>query len=315
MSPGGGHNGCVTESTCRLSRRLPALCLAVAVLWPATGGQAACPAVRRAELPITVLRNFLLVPVALDGSKVTMVVDTGAEATTVTPGVVKTLGLARTHSRTMLLGVGGAVRSGGAVRPHHLEFGGLVHSGLALEVSALPSLRGTERPVAGLLGADVLSAYDIALDLPRRTMTLYAVPACPGFVPPGYEAADGHDLQRVNGGLLFLAARIDGHKVRALLDTGARQSLVARRMATRLGATNQDLSHDPVVRGRGVGARALAFRRHRFEEVQVGGIAVRDMELNVAALPIPGVDMLLGADWLTGHQVWISRAAGRLFQH
>ncbi len=260
------------------------------------------------------LRNFLLVPVALDGSKVTMVLDTGAEATTVTPGVVKTLGLARTHSQTMLLGVGGAVRSGGAVRPHRLELGGLVRNGLALEVGALPRLHGTERPVAGLLGVDVLGAYDISLDLPRHTMTLYAVPACPGFVPPGYEAADGHDLQRVTGGLLFLAARIDGHTVRALLDTGARQSLVARRVATRLGATSHDLSTDPVVRGRGVGARALAFRRHRFDEVRVGDIVVRDMEVNVAALPIPGVDMLLGADWLTGHRVWISRAAGRLFQ-
>lgn len=39
------------------------------------------------------------------------------------------------------------------------------------------------------------------------------------------------------------------------------------------------------------------------------------MTVNVAPLPIAGVDMLLGADWLTGQRVWISRAARRLYQH
>ena len=40
---------------------------------------------RRAELPLTPLRNFLLVPASLDGGTAILVVDTGAEATTVTP--------------------------------------------------------------------------------------------------------------------------------------------------------------------------------------------------------------------------------------
>ena len=145
-------------------------------------------------------------------------------------------------------------------------------------------------------------------------MTLYAVPPCPHFVPPGYTAAEGHDLQRVGGGLLFVSAQIDGRSVRALLDTGARSSLVTQRVAAGLGVTEDDLSHDPLVPGRGIGSGPVVFRRHRFDEVRVGGVAVRDMTVNVAALPIAGVDMLLGADWLTGHRVWISRAAGQLFQ-
>ena len=281
---------------------------------PAASRQAACPLVRQTELPITMLRNFLLVPAALDGDKVMMVVDTGAEASTVTPQTVETLGLAWTPSSIRLLGVSGEVAGGGVARLKGMDLGGVEQGSRALDVSRLPLLGGPDRPVAGLLGADVLGRYDVELDLPRQVMTLYAVPPCPGFVPPGYSPGDGHDLQRLAGGLLFVSAEIDGRGVRALLDTGARSSLITRHVAAGLGVTEDDLAHDPLVPGRGIGTDAVSFRRHRFDEVRVGDVAVRDMTLNVAALPIAGVDMLLGADWLAGRRVWISRAAGRLFQ-
>ena len=95
---------------------------------------ASCKAERQAVLPITVLRNFLLVPAALDGGKVLMVVDTGAEATTVTPETVQNLGLAWHPSGTLLLGVGGAVQGGGTVKLRRMDLGGLARPGLALDV-------------------------------------------------------------------------------------------------------------------------------------------------------------------------------------
>ena len=281
---------------------------------PAPEQQAACPVEKRAELPLTVFRNFLLVPAALDGGKALMVVDTGAEATTVTPETVQSLGLARVGAPNQLLGVGGMTEGGGTVRLRHIELGGMARGGLDLDVGILPSFGATDRPVAGLLGADVLGSYDIELDLPRQTMTLYAVPPCPDFVPPGFTARDGDGMQPDGGGLLFVAARVDGKPVRALIDTGARSTLVTSSAAAALGVTDDALARDPLVAGRGIGTTALAFRRHRFDEVRVGAVAVRDMTVNVAPLPIAGIDMLLGADWLTGRRVWISRAAGRLYQ-
>jgi predicted aspartyl protease len=281
---------------------------------PAPEQQAACPVEKRAELPLTVFRNFLLVPAALDGGKVLMVVDTGAEATTVTPETVQSLGLARMGTTNRLLGVGGMVEGAGTVRLRRIELGGMARGGLDLDVGTMPSFGATARPVAGLLGIDVLGGYDIELDLPRQAMTLYAVPPCPDFVPPGFSARDGDAMQPGDGGLLFVSARVEGKPVRALLDTGARSTLVTSSAARGLGVTDDALARDPLVAGRGIGTTALAFRRHRFEEVRVGGVAVRDMTVNVAPLPIAGVDMLLGADWLTGRRIWISRAAGRLYQ-
>jgi predicted aspartyl protease len=242
-----------------------------------------------------------------------MVVDTGAEATTVTPAAADALGLTWMSSNDLLLGVGGAVR-GGSVRLNRLQLGTLRASNMALDVGDLPPLEGPGRPVAGLLGQDLLGRYDIELDLVRQVMTLYAVPACPGFVPPGYRRADAQAIERAGGGLLFTSVEINGKTVRALIDTGARSSLLARRTAHGLGVTAAELERDPVATGRGIGSIPVAFQRHRFEEVRIGDVVLHDMTLNVAPLPIAGIDMLLGADWLAGRRVWLSRAAGRLFQ-
>lgn len=227
---------------------------------------AACPVEKRAELPITVLRNFLLVPAALDGGKVLMVVDTGAEATTVTPETVQSLGLPRMGAGNHLLGVGGVVEGAGVVRLRRIELGDVKQGGLDLDVGTMPNFGATARPVAGLLGVDVLGGYDVELDLPHQTMSLYEVPACPNFVPPGFAAQDGYDLQPAGGGLLFVSAEVEGKPVRALLDTGARSSLVTRRVAEGLGVTEAALSRDPVVAGRGIGTTSLSFRRHRFDK-------------------------------------------------
>ena len=40
----------------------------------------ACTVIKRAELPLTIERNFLLAPVWIDGTGAFLIVDTGAEA-------------------------------------------------------------------------------------------------------------------------------------------------------------------------------------------------------------------------------------------
>jgi predicted aspartyl protease len=101
--------------------------------------------------------------------------------------------------------------------------------------------------------------------------------------------------------------------VHALIDTGARTTLVTRRVAQALGVTAEALQNDPARAGLGVGLGNILFRQHRFAELRVGPLVLHDIEANVADPHLPGVDMLLGADILAGRRVWISAASGRLF--
>ena len=50
-----------------------------------------------------------------------------------------------------------------------------------------------------------------------------------------------------------------------------------------------------------------------FASIGVPGAAAHDLPVNIADLRLPGVQMLLGADFLGRRQVWISYATGRLF--
>jgi predicted aspartyl protease len=261
---------------------------------------------------LTVVNNFLFVPVTIDGAETLMVVDTGAETTLLTPETVDRLALAHDRSRrSMLIGIAGTQASESVVIPT-LAVGGLVLRDKGAEVSAIGTFQGLGRPVAGLLGADVLAGHDVEIDVPGRRMTLYDVRDCDGLVPWRGQATSITASEGPHG-LIYLPAFVDGHEVRAQLDTGARSSLLTRRVAARVGVSAQALALDPERSGHGIGTAGVQFRRHRFSTVAVGGMVSRNVELNVADIGLPHVEMLLGADWLTRRRVWIAYGRGRVF--
>jgi predicted aspartyl protease len=291
----------------RLSVLLVLATCAAPVLPPT---RAACHVQRRTDLKLTVARDFLLVPVTLDRARVLLVVDTGAETSTVTPEAAARLKLRHDGGHATLVGVAGALRSE-SVRLRRLDLGGIVWPEPSLSVAALPSFPGVEPPVAGLLGADLLARYDVELDIPGRRMALYSVTDCGQYAPAGETGAV--PLSRTASGLVFVSAVVDGQPVRALLDTGARTTLLSRRTAARLGVSGDMLADDPTRSGVGIGLADVTVHRHRFNEVRLGPVVARRMLVDVADLGLPGVDMLLGMDFLAAHQVWISYATGRLF--
>jgi len=271
-----------------------------------------CRPQKRAELSLRDERNFLLAPASLDGQAATLLVDTGAETTTLTPAAVAALRLPPdpAHRRT-LAGVTGTVASS-SVLLRRLALGGkVVASSRSVAVGDLPSLGGFDPPVAGLLGADMLAGYEVELDLRAGRMALYAPSPCAGYRP--WAGATSVAFQRSKSGLIFLDAQVDGRAVRALLDTGARTSLMTREAAFALGVTAPQLAADEQRTGVGVGGGSAAFRLHRFGTFGVPGAVARDVPVNVADLHLPGAEMLLGADYLGPRHLWISYATGRLF--
>ena len=272
---------------------------------------AGCTLQKRVEVPLRSARNFILATVSLNGRDATMVVDTGAEATTLTPAMVAQLHLPPDGHGSVLRGVSGNVRSANA-KLHRLALGGMILSAdHSVGVGDMPPFPNVHPAVAGLLGADVLARYEVELDVPGGRMALYSVYGCAGYTPwPGSAATP---LQRTPTGLAFVAAQVDGRHVRALLDTGARTTLLTRRTAMALGVSEATLAADTSHDGVGIGLGRIVFRQHRFAEIGVAGDLERDMPANIAELNLPGVDMLLGADYLDARHAWISYSTGRLF--
>ena len=247
------------------------------------------------------------------------ILDTGAERTIVTVAAVRRLGL--TLDRwvgTTVMGIGGLERHQNAI-PQSISLGGLalrqatlLHDS-SVAVGVLP-LEGFGGRIDGLLGRDLLSSFDLLLDIPARTLTLYDVRDCRGSFVPWTTSYTTIPAFPDYGKALVIAASVDGHGMRALLDSGAGTTLVTAPGMARLGLTPEALATDGGGLARGIGRAQVPVRLHRFTTLGVGTEVSRNPIMMVAPVHVvPIVDLVLGTDWLQSHRVWLSYSTLQVF--
>jgi predicted aspartyl protease len=294
------------------------LCL-VALLWP-TLVSAACVVRQRAVVPLEIAGSIVLAPVLVNSISGTFILDTGAAQTVVTPDAVGRFGLALDEwAATTMRGVGGIERRRNA-DPRSVELGGVAlhRRSLArdatLRVATLPRRMVRGHQIDGLLGRDFLSLFDLDLDFPRQTLTIYDVNDCTGRFLPWTQPYLSVAIEHQTGNALVVPLTLDGVRLRALLDSGASRSLVAAPGMAHLGLGFDRLQRDPNQIISGMGPHTVTMWQHKFRELQVGSEGFADPVFLVAPVQLqPISDMLLGADWLLGRRVWISYATDQLF--
>jgi hypothetical protein len=283
--------------------------------------RAGCVVAAQATVPFMPANGVLVAPVVVNGVIGRFLVDTGAERSVVTPEAVQRLGLALDEwVATTMRGVGGIERHRNA-NPRSMTLGGValyrrtVTRDRSLTVATLPNFP-LSQPVDGLLGRDFLSVFDLDLDMRAKTLTLYDVQGCSGrFLPwsGGYAALP---VEMPMGTALVVNTQLDGVRLRALLDTGASENLLAAPGMYKLGVTPQAAGAAAGASRTiaGLGPRAVTVERHRFGSLRVGSEVWQAPSLLIAPVHlVPIVDMLLGGDWLADKRVWISFATRQVF--
>ena len=295
-----------------------ALCL-VALILPASAS-AACVVQQRTVVTLQIVGTVVLTPVAVNGIAGSFILDTGAAQTVVTPDAVRHFGLALDEwTASTMRGVGGVERRRNA-DPRSVELGGValhrrsIAHDATLRVATLPVSRVGAWQIDGLLGRDFLSLFDLDLDLPRQTLTLFEVHDCAGGFLPWTEPYLSVAVENPSESALVVPLVIDGVPLRALLDSGANRSLVAAPGMARLNLGIDQLQGDPSQVVSGMGPHTVTMWQHKFRELRIGHERIADPVFLVAPVQLhPVSDMLLGADWLLGRRVWISYATNQLF--
>jgi predicted aspartyl protease len=268
--------------------------------------QADCSLSLIAQMPLQVQDHLLVVPAGINGKWVHLVVDSGAERTTLSDAAADRLGLPHDpRYRTRSLGIGGHTVTTDADLDR-LVLGG-VHfpiERVAVGTFRLQNERGLNAD--GLLGADILLAFDLDIDVPGGTLTLYRSRQCPESAPPWQESAVEIPGVGVRKDRLLLPIALDNVSGMAILDTGAGRNVIGADMARRMGLNEQTLAIDAEVRQRGVGpAEAIAYL-HRFKQLRIGP-TVQIAPLIAIQLSEVGIgDALVGEPFLQGRRVWIS---------
>jgi predicted aspartyl protease len=274
-----------------------------------------CKLVPLAQMPLETRANLLFVQAEIDGQPVTMLVDSGAERTLLTEATVERLHLPRdTHHATRTFGIGSPTAAWDAKLPNGIMLGTTRFPVDTVTVGkfGINSIPGGETD--GLLGADVLLAFDIDLDLPNHLVTFYrARRQCPDATPPWkepYVSVPGISTRRDR---LTVPFELDGVSGMAVLDTGAQVSSISQSMAERLGLAPDAMATDRVVMAHGASPDQVPVHIHRFRELSVGPAVMRAPVLPVVPMAGGMGDGLVGGDFLRGRRVWLSFSAQRIF--
>ncbi len=264
-----------------------------------------------AQTPIEMNSRLMTVQVGIKGVWTTLLVDTGAERTILSEEATARLGLARDPRRlTRSSGMGGVYEAHDAIIP------GLVIGGkrFPLEHVAVGQLRfGQGLTADGLLGSDVLLGYDLDIDVPKRTLSLYRARRCPDVEPPWKEPSARVPGVRAFKDRLLIPVEVDGAIGMGILDTGAQATTLGGKMAVRLGLTAADMAADPIVRHHGAGPGTQESRLHQFSYLKIGPVRATRPLLSVLPIDIGAGDALVGQDFINGRRIWMSFTSREVF--
>jgi predicted aspartyl protease len=194
------------------------------------------------KVVVATLNRAPFVTLAANGHSVTLIVDTGAERTVLTPEAAKALDAPRPkiEFQRQVRGVGGDLASH-EVELHSFAAGEVPIPWRRLVVAPVKTAKVFPTPLDGLLGADVLSDFDVdvELDLPRQSLGLYQKQACPAAAPNWAGRYSSISTGLSPGGRFFSPVQLDGHRLTATIDTGSQLTVLATAAARAIGLTKQ----------------------------------------------------------------------------
>lgn len=278
---------------------------------------ASCQIEKITELPFYNTGYSLWVPASLQNYAVSFILDTGSEGSLLTPEIAQKFSLPSLKEEMLVTGADGGKSMTPLVEIPKLTLNNLIIHRLILPLGVLSGIPLLPRPIIGIIGMNILSQYDIELNLPKERLTLWHSHAhsllCQN---PLLEHGKWTIIHLTPLGNRFLIPfTLDGHKAIALLDTGARSHILSLDFAHKIGITDEELSRDPTGINSSIGgkhAKNTLYHWHKFHLLSIAQEREKDPILTVA--PLQGkADMLLGADWFLKHHLWLSPQKNLLF--
>lgn len=280
---------------------------------PAFADGPRCDARPLGQLTVATLDNVPFVTVSANGRPVTLVLDTGAERTVFDPAVAERIGARppRVEFDRHLHGIAGSLTTR-EVELQSLSAGEVSIPWHRVVVAPVTTAKVFPVPFDGLLGDDVLSGFDIDLDLPHQRLVFYEKRACttgPPWAGPYTAISTGQSRAEH----LFFPVRLDGREMPAIIDTGAQMTTVAKWAARALGLTDALLGQDPPITTRGAAAELLGSRIHQFRQLEIGRQIIPRPKLVVSDIRLQDAAAVLGIDLLESRRLYMSYASLEIF--
>lgn len=291
-------------------------CLGIGALLAGQAWADGCHLDRYGTLPVEMVGYDPTTTVKINGNDVRFIIDSGAFFSTMSNASATALKLSarRTPFGFYISGVGGdtdadvvSVKDFGilGVTLHDVDF----------------IVGGTDTGY-GLLGANVLDFADLEIDLAGGKLTFFKAEHC-GKTLLAYWVKDGDeynvaDLEQAKNGRdrsTYFTVVINGKEVRALLDSGAGATVLTRSAAERAGIKLDAPGVEASGKVMGIGRKLVNSWIVRVDSFSLGTETIQHSQMQVidGTLGDSDTDMLLGADFLLAHRMFIANSVGKAY--
>ena len=297
----------------------------------AVAGASRCTIALVEEWPIRLLHNHLIVDGAVNGRKVGIMLDTGATLSLILRATAARLDLPRRDAPGYrMFGIGGETRVEVA-SIDEFRIGQATLKDFKLLVAGENDFADG---VDALLGEDFLHEFDVEFDLAHSTVRLFRPKDC-DRVSLAYWSPDAAGEVEIESATdaghpeIMLTVQINGRTVRAKLDSGASSSVLTKHDAAAAGVTPETQGVVAVGKSGGLGKNAVDTWIGPFESFAIGNEIVRNTTISFADLykdvkytqtgsqvrksVAPLQPMLLGADFLRAHRVFVAHSQRKLY--
>lgn len=273
-----------------------------------------CTMVRLPDIPVTMHGLTPLVFAEIDGTKLPLILDSGAGDSTLSLAVAARLNLPRRPAHFYAVGVTGARAVPEIATAQTFAFDGSVFHSVDFLVT--PAL--FEAGADGLLGQNVLRLADMEYDLAHGVVRPTRPHGC-GDDPRVSWRKHPHAfvlrLQRTSAlhPNLLGTARVNGFPIRVLFDTGAAHSIISLAVAKSVGLSPGSPGVFPAGTISGVNGRPEPVWSAAFASVNIGGESIPRARVLIGDIGDPTADMILGCDFFLAHRVYVANSQHELY--
>lgn len=287
--------------------------------------QADCQLKELYQFPLTMQANRPLADVTVNGTPLKALLDTGASGTFIIRNHAERLGLPLVEKAgRKAAGIGGYSKIYTA-EIASFGLGGLQAKDFKIGVTGERDTKDFQL----ILGQSLLAMYDLELDLANNVARFIKAEGCEGK-PLAYWAVGKpvsevrlKDLEeragtrRTRPQILF-DIEINGRWMEAKLDTGAFTSVMTRDAAAQIGITPDSPGVEFRGKSGGLGRATIDNWLTTVDSVSIGGETIKNPKLRFADL-FQGTkrrntfDLLLGADWVRAHRIYIAYSQGKMY--
>ncbi|WP_020177120.1 aspartyl protease family protein [Methyloferula stellata] len=285
------------------------LCFSITLGAPAF---ADCSLLKITQMPLVELGNHYAVMVKINDVMRPMIVDTGAEITTLNASAADKLDLTPDmasigHLRPVV-GIGQtAAKLYLNVIPAMFGLGDLVYRNRSTAVADMgfeQKLR--ESASIGLIGDDILSQYDVEFDFASKQLSFYRAQNCydtflPWTGPYAKVPFDHHDVK------IVVDIVLNDERTRAIVDTGNNVSFVSRKSSALWNVPDDQFVNTKAVSTSPLnGGTSKPIRNYTFDTFKIGDETFYKKTIGIVDVDLSTGTANLGLDYFKTHKLWIS---------